>query len=107
MKQDLGAEEIEKLARWHNTLNHWKWPEDLPGKPEGFDELPAFYFGGDIKNISSPTKHIFIRGLMDNIRMIIGHKECLRYHHIHNLGKTQEEFEEWWVRNHEIVEGIT
>jgi hypothetical protein len=34
---------VETLARWYCTLNHWEWPKDMPGKPDGFEKLKNFY----------------------------------------------------------------
>src|SRR5262245_4932346 len=86
---------VRLLARWWNSLNTWEWPRDLPGKPEGFDELPAWV--GEEKD--EPTKSKAIRPIMQAISDEIGHKECLRWLHLNKLGKRDEEFEQWWAVN--------
>lgn len=73
-------QDTNTLARWANTLNKWTWPDDLPGKPENFDT-----FQGDA-----------IAPIMKEIKQRIGDKEILRYHHLHNLKRSNEDFETWW-----------
>jgi len=86
----------EKLARWHNTLNSWEWPEDYPkNKPDDWDDLP-FYDGTNrfrdrYKIIDQ--ENMFIKG-------IIKYKEIMRWHWLHTLGRSNLHFEFWfWIRN--------
>jgi hypothetical protein len=83
----------EVLARWWNTWNCWGWPEDLPRlKPFGWDELPI------ADRDAGFDKHTYIWPVMHAIQDRIGMKECLRWHHIHNLNKTNRQFEEWYQK---------
>ena len=76
---------IETLARWWNTLNCWDWPEDMPGKPGWFaNPLPDH------------DKYEEVIPIMHRIEAAIGKKECLRWHWMHHLERTNVEFEEWW-----------
>lgn len=84
----------EKLARWSCTLNHWEWPEDLPGKPEGFDDFPNIIKDGEDL---LPNKYDWTGSIMKSIEKRIGRKEVLRWHHLHNLNHTNEEFQNWWA----------
>jgi hypothetical protein len=84
---------IEKIARWANTLNSWEWPDDLGGKPDGWDSMPSIARKGDD---FVPNKYDWSGSILSRIDKIIGHKEFLRWHHIHNLNRTNEEFETWW-----------
>lgn len=87
----MTQDEIEKLARWANILNGWKWPDDLPGKPLGFDMMPAYLYSGECKI----SQYAIISPLCALIAVLIGEKEILRWHQVHNLGRTDEEFEVW------------
>lgn len=87
---------LDRLARWHNTLNHWEWPNDLPGKPDGWDSFPDISRNEDDY---TPNKYDWSHGIMKEIQEIIGYKETLRWHHIHNMNKTNDEFEAWWNEN--------
>jgi hypothetical protein len=99
---DFDAYDRETLARWWNTLNNWNWPDDMPEKPEGFDELACVDKLKDPSNASKPTKHALMGPHMNAIVSLIGMRECLRWHHIHNLGRTNEQFNTWWNQEHPI-----
>jgi len=82
----------ETLARWWNTWNFWNWPEDLLHlKPPEWEEMPHRDRESDF------DKYTFVWSAMCFIQDKIGWKECMRYHHIHNLNKTNTEFEKWCV----------
>jgi hypothetical protein len=84
------------IARWWNTFNSWRWPDDYPNKPAGFDDLPNRRTISDPLRGILPDKFTFITPINRQLRATIGRKKCLRYHHIHNLNRTDEQFEEWW-----------
>lgn len=72
----------EDLCRIYHKCNVWEWPSELGEKPKGYDKLPNFpNWFQDLFHIT--TKHD-------------SEKELLRYHHIHNLKCTNDEFEMWW-----------
>ena len=48
-------EKAMKFARQWCDLNNWEWPDDLDGKPDGFDKM------------SAEEKHKVIRPIMDDI----------------------------------------
>lgn len=85
---------VDKLARWNNTLNGWEWPDDLVGKPKDWDRLLWFY--KELDHIPFVTKYWWIGQINPIIVDIIGDKECLRWHHLHNLGHSNDYFEVWW-----------
>lgn len=85
---------IEILARWACTLNSWKWPEDMPGKPTMFDGLQHTRFNSDPETLV--TKSDFVRPILALIVAIIGDKEFLRYHHKSIYDVSDAEYEEWW-----------
>ena len=72
------------LARIGHELSYRNWPDDLPGKPEGWDSMTA------------DEKHGWIRPIKDYIDIKIGRKAILRDYQMRLLGKTAEEFEDWW-----------
>lgn len=91
---------METLARWWNTLNEWRWPYDMPGKPDGFDEMPNYFLLTDPRRGVEPYKFIVSSPFIERIENIIGMKECLRWHHLYNLDRSNEQFEIWWNSYH-------
>ena len=89
---------IEKLARWVCTLNNWEWPEDLEGKPNGWENFSAILRDNEA---FFPNKYHWVGSIIKGIERIIGKKEVLRWHHIHNLDRTNDEFERWWKSEYE------
>jgi hypothetical protein len=84
--------EIEILAKWHRELNTWKWPDNFPfAKPDGFDELPNYMTDG------SPSKHEVIRKYMEALEILCPAKEIYRYVQTKEMGKTEVEFEKFWM----------
>ncbi len=93
----LSKKEIEQQARWWNTFNGWNWPEDYPKiKPKDFDSLPILGFKNPLNYYS---KNMLISPNMEIIVMKIGMKECMRWHWLHNLKRTNSQFEWWWFKN--------
>jgi hypothetical protein len=86
---------VETLSRWYNTLNNWEWPDDLIGKPEFWDNLFDY-----LENKNEVSKFVIITPIQNIIEQLIGRKECLRWHHIHNLDRTNDEFEKWWNKRY-------
>ena len=85
----------EELCRIHSKCNGWEWPSELGEKPDEYDKLSDF--PNCIQRLFHiTTKHDYIRPIMKAIEEIVPEKEILRYHHIHNLGYTNDEFEMWW-----------
>jgi len=89
----MDKEKIEKYAMWYDTFNCWGWPEDYPYavKPENWDELPSWSRYDEIE-----TKNNHIKPQMNLIKCLIGDKECMRWHHINNIGVKNYQFEIWW-----------
>jgi hypothetical protein len=84
----------QTLLRWGSTLNVWEWPEDMCPKPERYDELPTHLRPGHPQR--RYTKHELINPIVFVLHTMTTERERLHYHHINNLGKTDEQFEEWW-----------
>ena len=85
---DLSAFTKDELCEIHHNLNCFKWDERLG---------------------VAPTKRFkYIGPIMEDIERMIGMKRILRHHHIHNLGKTETEFEEWYeIMVSNAIFGIT
>ena len=95
MNIDFTQFNTEELARIHNILNRWDWPEQLGDKPENWDTMRDHDYLRDSNEI---TKHVIITPIMAEIKNIIGLKECLRWHHLNNLDRSNEQFEKWWKK---------
>lgn len=75
----------ETLARWHNALNSWDWPEDLPD-PESREET--------IRYLSNKQSNLSRRdGLMQWIENHIGKKYILR---LWNKNMSDDKFDDFW-----------
>ena len=82
------------LLRWYDTLNKWEWPEDMCPKPEYYDDLPMHLRPGHPQR--KYTKHELTNPIFFVLYSMTTERERLHYHHINNLGRTDEQFEEWW-----------
>jgi hypothetical protein len=81
---------VETLARWYCEFNRWEWPGELVHlKPE------------DYPGTSMQEAAHAIWGVMRHIEGKIGEKECLRWHWLNNLQRTNEAFEHWY--DHERI----
>lgn len=97
---------IKTLCRWYNSLNGWEWPEDMPGKPAWYDAAPSInkkttgrYFDGEVKASAS-------RELMHAIEKLVPRKELSRYWHVRELGKSNQQFERWWLSVADVGGGL-
>jgi hypothetical protein len=81
---DVSQFSQEELCEIHNDLNRWNWSNKLGEKPTGWD------------NMKVDAKYKIILPILQEIKEFVSHKKLLRYHHIHNMNKTPEQFEEWW-----------
>lgn len=85
----------DELCMIDNVLNCWKWPPKLGAVPDGFYDMPN-WVDGYRRFLKIPTKMDIISPIMREIESMVGHKAILRWHHIHNMKRTPEQFEEWW-----------
>lgn len=68
----------------YDRLNCREWPAVLGKPPEGFETM----------NVEQKLAEV--EPIMQQIEMEIGKKAVLRYHQKHNLGRTDQQFEDWW-----------
>lgn len=83
------CEELEEipnstLVRIGHALNGWEWLDELPGKPDGWEDM------------SIDEKFVWTMPICDSIKQSVGEKALSRYFHTTELGKTDREFEDWW-----------
>ena len=85
-------------------------PEDMFDENKGkqIAELKAKIKRDNYKIKQLDTKFRYLKNWVNNEldqiqkrqdELFRGIKECLRCHHIYNLGSTNEQFEEWWKKN--------
>ena len=85
-----------ELCEIYDTLQSWEWDERIGAKPQGFDELPNYNYKLRHKLLKPKTKEDYINPVIAAIEKTVPRKELFRYHHLHNLKRTNEEFERWW-----------
>lgn len=69
----------ERMIEMADELNSWGWPEELDVAPESGERREEI-------------RHM----VLSRIESEVGYKARMRYHHIHNLHRTAQEFEDWW-----------
>lgn len=84
----------DQLYEIYDTLNDWKWCDILGVKPEFWDIIPN-YHTSIIKDVFLNSKSKIIKDILRKIVEIVGEKNLLEWHWIHNLGKTKKEYETW------------
>ena len=89
----LKEQKYSDLLRWQDQLNHWTWPDDLPGKPENYDDLPSHR--NDHVSAETQVKSELHEPVWRTLKQLLPHKECLRYHWRTNLNRSNSQFEEW------------
>lgn len=95
---DISKFSQQELCEADDVLNSWGWYEGFGEKPEGFDDMPDYRRTLKEKIFHVPAKEDYIFPYCAAMNRIVPEKELLRYHHIHNLGRTNEEFEKWWSK---------
>jgi hypothetical protein len=85
----------DQLLKIDDALNSWHWSLLLGEKPEWWDSLTEWHKFKLLRFIK-PSKHDVIKPIMREIASVVSHKTMLRYHHTHNLKRTEEQFEQWW-----------
>lgn len=72
------------LPRIGHLLNSWEWADELPGKPDGWDEMSIY------------EKRTWVPTILSAIEIEVGWKAILRYAHKTEHGVTDQEFDDWW-----------
>ena len=87
-----------ELCEIYSNANSWGWDERLGEMPDEFYKLPEYNWKLLHMFIRRRTRYDYIHPICEAIRAIVGEKELLRYHNVHNLKRTNEEFEQTWNR---------
>jgi hypothetical protein len=101
----MTQEQIDRYARAALKLNSFEWDELAGEKPKNFDNLPNYYHKSDFQyflewflNVKDKrsTKSMFVRKPREEIEEKVGEKNVSWAHFKYNLGKSREEWEEFW-----------
>ena len=76
------------LIRIGCAINRREWVDELPGKPDGWDEM------------SPDEKHLWAKPIFLGIEACVGYKSLLRYYHTVEGKMTNRQFEDWWDSHH-------
>lgn len=88
MHEALAGYAPEQLAAWWVDLNGFHWPADFPlPEPDGWIDTPYQY-----------TKRTLAKPLYRFLREHVSPEERSRAWWIRKLGRTAEEWAEWWDR---------
>lgn len=91
---NLSSFSKDELCEIFDRINSWQWDERLGEEPKNWDNMRRhrkWY-----QNPFKTTRGKIIKPIMLEIECRVGNKCLLKHHHLHNLGKTEEEFQEWW-----------
>lgn len=90
---------LDRIGLAFCRLNRWEWDELLGPKPEGFDDLPD-YDSRKLQRFRRPmrTKDTYISPAIITMESILGPANTSRYWWKYALGKTDEEWIEWYVQ---------
>lgn len=104
---------VDRLGLAYCRLNGYGWDDIIGPKPKGFDGLPDYdpyaverihhpIIMGILAKLfpekygRKPTKHDFVYPAMRGIESEIGGANTSRCHWIYGLGKTEQEWREWY-----------
>lgn len=91
---------VNTYAKWYDELNSWQWPNNFLFKPLFFDTMSHIRtYPEKRKIVIAANKYCLTASLSNALRSLTTEKDRLRYHHITNLEKTEDEFVEWWKDN--------
>lgn len=90
----------QELCEVYSRANAWDWDERMGAKPEGWDGL--MLYPKQVERYHRVTRHSYLKQICAYIRNRVSEKELLRYHHIYNLHRTDEEFEMWWRQSGDL-----
>ena len=85
---------IKELCEIYYNLNCSRWDDRLGEKPKKWDKMPTYKT--PLFRMFIKTRYEIIIPIMVAIKRIVSQKELSRYHQIHRLGRTEEEFQAWY-----------
>ena len=86
---------VEQLCEIESILSGWEWDERLGKRPKGWYRIPKYY-RDPFRERFFQTRFKINYPIVQQIEKRIGKKKILEYHWMHNLGRTKEEFENWY-----------
>lgn len=90
--------ETDRLGLAWCRLNNAEWDDILGPKPEGFDEMSKFPEPWwKFWKRKKPTKSDILWNRMQNIKSMIGEANVSRCWWIFALGRTEEEWRNWYI----------
>lgn len=97
-KQEKELNYVDRMGLAYCRLNNWEWDEIIGPKPDGFDELP-WYDNRKFKKFRKKirTKSDYLTPAIEGIKSIIGEANISRCWWKFELGKTEEEWRQWYV----------
>jgi len=87
---DLSKYTDWELAAFSVKLNCWEWPEEFGECPYSADALFT-----DASQFIRPIQYV--------IEKKLGEKLLLKAWHLLKLGRTEEQFEEWWSKREPVL----
>lgn len=91
---DLSKFSTEDLCEIYDKISSWEWDERIGQKPKNFDNMPLWKEHFWQRKVH--TRFFYLEPIYKQIKHKVGEKKLLHYHHIHNLHRTEEQFQEWW-----------
>lgn len=88
---------VDRLGVAACRLLQWEWDDILGAKPEGFDDLPNFIPGKSLKRSNKSCKSDYVGPAIHAIEGIIGKANISRCWWKYFLGKSEEEWLQWYV----------
>lgn len=90
---------IDRLGLAYCRLNGYQWDDYIGPKPEGFDQMPIDRPKPKLlrKHRCVPCKADFVSPAMHAIESIIGEANISRCWWVYWLGRTEEEWFQWYV----------
>lgn len=83
---------VDRLGLAYCRLNSYRWDDYIGEKPEGFDELSNHDSRKPI------TKSDYVRPILKEIKKTIGEANVSRCWWLFELGRTEEEWKEWYYK---------
>lgn len=96
-EEESALNRIDRLGLAFCRLNCWEWDELLGKKPDGFDGLPDYHKRSWPWTKENSAKDYYIRPAIKAIESIIGPANISRCWWKFALGKSEEEWFQWYI----------
>lgn len=92
----------DRLALAVCRLNNGDWDSFIGPKPEGYDDLPDYQKPNFFTGKRKPCKFEHRIRAAKAIESIIGEAAVSRFYWLHGLGKTEDEWLQWYTAENDI-----